>query len=174
MIEYPFSKLLKDLKLALRTEDISALDSKILFHPLKEIYIIAASLVGRSNDSNSSEQSNSVEVDRTLEVENLLEMLADASVIISDQDQTVLDFNPLFEELTGLYDIKGLRLNEISDQALQQNLMDLVDRSSQNVDQIVTNEFEFSGVPYEVRMHPILGTNGIAYYLCCFVEMAVE
>lgn len=174
IIEHPFSKLLKDLKVSLRTNDLSVLESKILFGPLKEIYVIVASLVNRSHDSSSNQPSTAVEADRTLEVQNLLEMLGYASIIISEQEQSILDYNPLFEELTNLYDIKGLRLSELTDQALQQNLIDLVNRSSMEVDQIVTNDFEFSGVPYDVRMHPILGTNGVAYFVCSFFPSEVE
>lgn len=95
-------------------------------------------------------------------------MLGYASVILSNEDESVLEYNPAFEELTGLYDLKGQKIMDLSDQALQQNLMDLVERSRLSPDEIVTNDFEFSGIPYEVKMHPIMGTTEISYFVCSF------
>lgn len=167
IIEYPFTTIIKDLKASLRGETHEELSTNILLPPLKELYIISSSLLNRSSGSDE-ESPASIEQDRSLEVQNLLNMLGYASIIVSGSDESILDYNPLFEELTSLYDLKGSKLFELSDQALQQNLVDLVERSRTTPDQIVTNDFEFTGVPYEVRMHPIYGTNDIAYFVASF------
>ncbi len=174
IIEYPFASLLRDLKKALHSGAHEEMNTPILFSPLKELYVISSSLLNRSGDSGADSQSMAVEADRSIEVQNLVEMLGYASIVISSTDQSILDYNPLFEELTSLYDIKGLRLAELTDQALQQNLIDLVERSRISPDQITTNSFEFTGIPYEVRMHPIYGTSDIAYFVCSFFPVEPE
>lgn len=166
LIEYPLTSFSKDLKASLHGQQDGELQTKILLNPLRELYVIGSSILNRSNDNNSSQQI--VEADRSLEVQNLVSMLGYASLIISNEDETVLEYNPLFEELTSLYDIRGQKIIDLSDQALQQNLMDLIERSRLSPDEIVENDFEFSGIPYQVRMHPVLGSSEISYFICSF------
>lgn len=165
-IEYPLTSLSKDLKSSLHGQQSGELNTKILLNPLRELYVIGSSILNRSSDSNSSQAV--VEADRSLEVQNLAAMLGYASLIISNEDEAVLDYNPLFEELTSLYDIRGQKIIDLSDQALQQNIIDLMERSRLSPDEIVDNDFEFSGIPYQVRMHPILGSSEISYFICSF------
>jgi len=167
VIEHPLKSLSRDLKASLQGQSNGELNTKILLAPLKEVYLIGSSILNRSHDS-AAQGPQEVEVDRSIEVQNIVDMLGYASVIISNEDETILEYNPLFEDLTSLYDVKGQKIMNLSDQALQQNLMDLVERSRLSPDQIVTNDFEFSGIPYEVKMHPIQGTSDLSYFICSF------
>ncbi len=171
IVEYPFVRILRDLKAALQQGTHEELQTSILFNPLKELYLISSSLLNRSDEASSKSGFTTIEVDRSMEVQNLIEMLGYPSIIISGDTHTVLDYNSMFEDLTRLYDIKGIRVVELTDQALKQNLIDLVERSRVSPDEITLNSLEFSGISYEVRMHPVHGTNDIAYFVCSFFPM---
>ncbi len=174
IIEYPFISIIKDLKAALHQDIHKELHTSILFNPLKELYLISSSLLSRSDESNSSSTPVNIEIDRSMEIQNLVEMFNQASIVISKDTHTVLDYNSMFEELTGLYDTKGIRVIEFTDQALKQNLLDLVERSQISPDEIILDSLEFGGIPYEIRMHPIHGTNDIAYFVCSFFPLEPE
>jgi pSer/pThr/pTyr-binding forkhead associated (FHA) protein len=167
VVELPLKRLSKDFKSALQGQHNGELKTKILLNPLKDLYVIGSSMINRSNED-GSQNNQVVEVDRSIEVQNLADMLGYASIILSNEDESILEYNPLFEELTSLYDIKGQKIANLSDQALQQNLLDLIERSRISPDAIVVNDFEFSGIPYEVKMHPVMGSSSIAYFVCSF------
>lgn len=174
VVEHPFKTIKRDLKMALQNHS-SEMQTDIEFTPMKETYVMLSSLLNRALSGGSMDGDIPVvEADRSIEVQNLCSMLGYASIIISGQDESVLEYNPLFEELTNLYDIKGVPLAQISDQALQQNLTDLVERARITPDQIVRNDFEFSGIPYEVQMHPVMGSQDIAYFVCSFFPVEAE
>jgi len=173
IVELPLLRLSKDLKSSLQGQNSGELKTKILLNSLKDLYVISSSMINRSSEG-ATQNNQVVEVDRSIEVQNLADMLGYASVILSNEDEIILEYNPLFEELTSLYDIKGQKIIDLSDQALQQNLMDLIERSRLSPDEIIANDFEFSGIPYEVRMHPIMGSTEISYFVCSFFPIEAD
>jgi len=169
VVEMPLKTLSKDLKVSLNGQNNEEIKTKVLLTSLQELYVIAGSMINRSSD-NSAQGQQTVDLDRSREMQNLTQMIVYATIIISNADETVLDYNPAFEELTNLYDIRGDKVIDLNDQALQQNLADLIERSRLNPDEIISNDFEFSGIPYEVKMQPIMGTSDIAYFVCSFFQ----
>lgn len=171
VIQHPFKQLKADMSDALSSGQ-SELKTKILFAPLQSIYIATSSLINRSSSDSGS--TAPIEADRNIEVQNLINMIGYAAVIISANDEVILEYNPYFEELTNLYDLKGTRIADLSDQALQQNISDLIDRLRESPDAVTENEFEFSGVPYEIKAQGIYGSSQPAYFVCVFFPVEVE
>ncbi len=168
IVNYPLVKLKNDLLYT--STDSDTLKTNIANESLKDIYISINSLLVQAKEGSRSSGSDFLsEVDRSFEVQNITETVGYACLIISNPDEVILEYNPYFEELTNLYDLKGSRVSEITDTALQQNINDLIERLRENSESMEQNDFEFSGVPYKVKMHGINGGQEIAYYICVFV-----
>ena len=168
IIDRPLKKLKEDLAYSGSGPESKALETNILNSAVQDIYISINSLLTKTKDGESSSGST-LEMDRSFETQNITEMIGYACVIISNGDETLLDYNPYFEELTNLYDLKGKRVVDISDNALQQNISDLIERVRLNPESIETNDFEFSGIPYIVKMQGVYGSTDVAYFVCAFM-----
>jgi pSer/pThr/pTyr-binding forkhead associated (FHA) protein len=167
IVNYPLVKLKNDLLYT--STEFNTLKTNIANESLKDIYISINSLLVQAKEGGSGDSDFVSEVDRSFEIQNLTEMVGYACLIISGPDEVVLDYNPYFEELTNLYDLKGSRVSEIADTALQQNINDLIERLRDTPESMEQNDFEFSGVPYKVKMHGVNGGQEIAYYICVFI-----
>jgi len=166
IIDRPLRKLKEDL--AYTGPDTKTLETGILNHSLQDIYVSVNSILNQAGDSGASTGIVS-EMDRSFETQNITEMVGYACIIIGNSSESILDYNPYFEELTNLYDLKGKRITDINDTALQQNIADLIERTKLNPESIESNEFEFSGIPYLVKMQAIYGSNDVAYFICTFI-----
>ncbi len=172
LVEYPVKSLNKDLESALRSND-NLLSTKILLPSVQQAYSNLNSALNRTS-SGGGGSVGAVEADRTMEMQNISQLIGYASLVISAESEAISDYNDGFEELTNLVGVAGTPLSALSDQALQQNLLDLVERCKTLPDQVHSNEFEFSGIPYEIRMHTVSGTSGIAYFVTAFIPMEAE
>lgn len=170
LVEFPIRKLNMDIKQALFSDNKS-LSTKVLFPALNEVYSNVSSALSRES---GNETSQAIEADRTMEMQNIVELIGYPSIAIIGESETISDYNAAFEEITSLHDINGLPLKDLTDQALRQNLEDLILRLQEDSDSTVANEFEFGGIPFEIRMHTIKGTEGVAYYIAAFIPMEVE
>ena len=166
VIERPLRKLKDDL--AYSGPESKTLETNILNSAVQDIYISMNSLLTRASDGGDSTGQVS-EIDRSFETQNITEIIGYACIIVSNADENILDYNPYFEELTNLYDLKGKRIADIGDTALQQNIADLIERVRLSPESIETNEFEFSGIPYLVKMQGIYGSSDLAYFICTFI-----
>lgn len=166
IIDKPLRKLKEDL--AYSGPETKTLETKVLNPSLQDIYVSVNSLLNQAGDSGASSGQVS-EMDRSFETQNITEMIGYACIVIGNSDESILDYNPYFEELTNLYDLKGKRVSDINDTALQQNIADLIERVRLSPESIETNEFEFSGVPYSVKMQAVYGSADISYFLCTFI-----
>lgn len=171
IIERPLKKLKLDLAYA--GQESGLVETKILSEPLKDIYISVNSILNQSG-SNEAASAAVPEADRSFEIQNLVEQIGYACIIISNASESVLDYNPYFEELTNLFDLKGSPVSAISDNALQQNLQDLMERVRLNPESISTNDFEFGGIPHLVKMQAVYGSVEISYFVCTFVPSEVD
>lgn len=173
LVEYPVKKLNKDLHKVLTTNN-TLVETKILMEPAQRAYANLNSALNRAGSGNDSNNNQVIEADRTMEMQNISQLIGFASLVISSETDSISDYNDSFEELTNLSGVSGLPVQELTDQALQQNLIDLIERCRSAPDQMHSNEFEFSGMPYEIRMHTVSGSKGIAYFVAAFIPVEVE
>lgn len=171
LISYPIRVLNRQIDLHLRTGHVE-LETKLKFPILQKLYSNLNSALNRQSGVNQEEEH--YEHDRTMEMQNLVELIGYPALVIRASDDTVMAFNPSFEERTGLLNIQGSTVFNITDQSLKLCLQDLLERIKISPDQITTNDLEFSGDPYELAMQSIYGSNEIAYYLVSFIPMEHE
>jgi len=167
MILHPIVSLNQQLNDALKN-DSSQIDVDYEFDALKELGSNISSALSRNQAGGSGNDSDlNFEADRFLEMQNLVELVGFGAFTVSASDQTVTAANAAFEDATRLaaHDFVSQTVAGITDQALKLSLEDLIERASGQPDQIHTNDLEFSGEPYQLAVHTIQGTSGIAYYL---------
>ena len=170
LVSYPLRVLNGQLDMYLRNPD-TEIKTSLQFPILQNVY---SNLNSALNRTDSSGEVESYEYDRTLEMQNIVELIGFPAFSIRASDETIAAFNPNFEEKTGLIDIQGQNIFKITDQSLRLCLEDLLERIKSEPDQVITNELEFSGDPYEVVIQAIHGSKDIAYYVVSLIPVEVE
>ena len=171
LISYPLRVLNRQLDIYLRNSD-AEIKTSLKFPILQKVYSNLNSALNRVHSS--SKETENHEYDRTLEMQNIVELIGFPALSIRASDETIAAFNPGFEEKTGLIDIQEQSILKITDQSLRLCLEDLLERIKSTPDEVVTNELEFSGDPYEVAIQAIHGSKDIAYYIVSLIPTEVE
>lgn len=172
MIEYPFKSLNLQLDSALK-EGRDDLNHPYEFPALQALISNVNSALNRVANGGSSESGPVLEHDRNQEMAHLIDLVGFPALAIYGSDQTIAAVNPAFEDRTGLnsMDLIHNSIEKISDQALKLSVVDLLQRSHETPDQMLTNELEFSGENYQVAIQAVYGTQAIAYYIVVLLPM---
>lgn len=169
LISYPLRVLNRQVDLYLRDGN-AQLESKLKFPILQKLYSNLNSALNRQGGS-AGQSEEVYERDRNYEMQNLVELIGYPAVAIRASDEVITAFNPGFEERTGLNQIQGTSVFNITDQSLKLSLRDLIDQIKVTPDQIVSNQLEFSGDTFELAMQAIHGSQEISYYIISFIPV---
>lgn len=170
LISYPIRVLNNQIDHKLRTgEDV--LKSPFQYRPLQKLYSNLNSALNRMPENDGGNQ-QVFEYDRSREMQNIVELMADPAVAIRASDDVIEGYNSGFEYRTGLKNMAGTSVSQITEQALKLAIQDLIDRVKETPDDIVhNNDFEFSGEPYQIALQAIYGATTIAYYIVTFIPV---
>lgn len=162
VIEYPFLKLNQELDSALR-EGRDHAQLKVHFPVLHILMTNINSLLARALHS-SGPSSSSVEAgkgSKNSEYFNLLSLVGFPGLIVSTEG-IILKCNAAFENMLGFSgtSLENSKVNQLSDQALQKNIEDLIQQSNQNHSVIAIDKLEFSGHMFKLSCQAMTLNSG--------------
>ncbi len=165
LIEYPILSLNEQVDAALK-EGRDNVHVPFQFPALEKLVSNIGSALARVQPENSG-AAPIVESDRRFEMSNLIELIGYGAIAIHAEDLSIYAVNSAFEERTGIRseNIINLHVESVSDQSLKLSLVDLIQRSKQSPDQILTNELEFSGQNFQIAIQAVSGSNRISYFI---------
>jgi pSer/pThr/pTyr-binding forkhead associated (FHA) protein len=173
MIEHPFKSLNSQLDLALK-EGRDDLKVPYEFPALQTLVSNVNSALNRVvNASSMGSASPVLEHDRNMEMGHIVDLIGFPAMALLGADETIACVNPAFEERIGQnsMDLIHGSVDRITDQALKLSVSDLVQRSRETPDQLLTNELEFSGENYQVAIQAVHGSQAVAYYIVVLLPM---
>jgi hypothetical protein len=170
LFEYPFVSLNRQIDAALK-EGHDQVSIRYQFAPLQKLVANLGSALSRVSPDESLKAASSFFVDRNKEIENLVQLSGFAALGVSALDLSIIAVNDAFELRTGIpaMSLRGITVNDISDQALKLNLKDLIERVDQNPAEMAFNDLEFSGVGFQILAQGISGADSLASYLIILV-----
>lgn len=175
LIEYPIRSINSQLDSALKEghETVHVNFNFPAFQLLTSNVSSALSRALNGADARAS-QARPMEHDRNREIGNLVELMGFAAMGVKAGDLTIASVNQAFESRVGIQanQLGTMRINEISDQALKLSVQDLIERVSQNPDDIASNELEFSGLKFQIVAQAVYGTSQVAYFLVVLLPMS--
>lgn len=166
LIEHPIRTANSQLDAALK-DGHGDLNIKFQFSAFQDLCSNIMSALSRIGGASDSDQPMAFEADRNIEMTNIIELIGFPALAVSAHDNIISAINHAFEERVGLNgsDLLHANVESINDQALKLNVQDLLERVSQQPDQMATNELEFSGENYQVAAQAVYGTQSVAYFL---------
>lgn len=174
MIEYPFRSLNFQLDSALK-EGRDDLSIPYDFPALQTLISNINSALSRALSGGGGEAAMVLEHDRNQEMSHIVDLIGFPAMAVFAQDETIACVNPAFEERTSLNaaDLIHNTIEKITDQALRLSIGDLITRSRETPDQLLTNDLEFSGENYQVAIQAIYGSQTVAYYVIVLLPVEV-
>ncbi len=167
LIEYPFVRLNRHVDSALKNKT-ETITMKFQFAPLQNLISNINTALSRMAQGPTQDEMPLTAVhDRRAEAQNLLQILGAAALAISPNDQTIIGANSLFEAITGInaQSLVNMTIQDLPDQALQQNVSDLLLYLESQSSGIASDSIDFSGSNYEIFAHAIFGDHSVAYYI---------
>ncbi|MCB0340604.1 MAG: FHA domain-containing protein [Pseudobdellovibrionaceae bacterium] len=165
VIEYPIISMNQQIDRGLQGERTNV-HVDYDFPPLNKLASNITSALSRmSVDSNDHQ--HKIEYDRSQEMHNLVQLVGFPTIAISAVNNTIDVVNSDFADRIGQSEAQLLHspVSQLTDQALKLSIEDLIDRSRQTPDQMISNEIEFSGNNFEIVCQSIYGLENVAYYL---------
>ncbi len=145
LIEYPISSLNSQLDIAMREKKDST-EVDFIFPPLQALIGNINSLLTRNAHGVNHEGGTPQYINKDAEAENLVQMIGYPSVAIA-KDGKIIACNATFAQFVriDILALQGHMYTVIPDNALQQNLENLVSKSKENFQILNSDQLEFSG-----------------------------
>ena len=174
LIEHPIRSLNVELDRALK-EGSSEAVVKFRYPIFQQLLMNVNSALSRIDHAQSHDADHVPTVDPSAEAENLVRVLNVAALVVDGQ-HTILAINADCEDLIGTNAEMLLQqpVAEIPDQALQLNLVDLIQQAEQSSGGMVSSELEFGGVSYTIEAAPIHSMSAIKYIIITFKSSIIE
>jgi hypothetical protein len=167
LFEYPFVSLNRQIDSALK-EGHDQVTLKYQFPPLQKLAANLGSALSRvAPEESLSQNSQMFHVDRNREIENLVQLVGFPAIGISAIDLSIVAVNDAVELRTGIpvHSLRGISVNDVTDQALKLSLKDLIERLDLNHTEMAYNELEFSGTSFQLVAQSVCSDDRIASYL---------
>lgn len=175
LVEHPILSLNGQLDTALK-DGRDTIETPYDFPALKKLTTNINSALTKILTGADSHSDGPMDYDRNIEMQNLAQLIGFGSIAISAVDLTIVFVNDAFAEKTHIsaHEVCGTPLVNLTDQALKLNLEDLVTRSIETPDQLVTNELEIGGVNHELAAQAVYGLNAVSYVLIALMPLGEE
>ncbi len=139
---------------------------------------IIQKLISNINSSLTRTQNNqdsqTFSIDRSAEINNLVQIIGFPAIAILNNSQSITAFNDVAAEVLGFTNSDiGLRVDAITDQALQLNLQDLIQQCLVNPAQLINNQLEISGTQFDLMGQAVYGSDEIEYFIISFIQHEV-
>lgn len=170
MIEFPIISLNKQLNLALTDNSISV-QTNYQFTALNQLTSNINSALSRIIETQEENQ-NLGDYDRVTEMNHLIEMIAYPTLGINMENMKIEAISPHFEEDVGVSAerILNTSISDIEDQALKQNLNNLIEKVQQHSHEIALDSLAFSGIEFNLSAKGVYGKESLAYTLISFLN----
>jgi hypothetical protein len=171
LIEYPILSLNREIDNALKTKQEST-NFTIEFPLFEKLISNVNTLLSRVAHIKDDVHGGFI-VNKEIEASNLLHMLGYASLALT-KEFNIIGINPAFEAMLNVSDasLKNQPISLIPDQALQKNIIELIQKSEQDLSGIQLSELEFGGVNSQVSCMPISDDKGVAYFVVSIVPLS--
>ncbi len=173
VIEHPLSTLNNQLDEALR-EGRDDLKTDYKYSLLENLASnVNSALTRGANGGGDKPQINLHQ--RHLEAAHLVSMIENASIAISAHDSRIIAANAAFEKLIGSsIEIAGSLLTELSDPALKQNMVRMIQHLRTTPDEKSISEIPFEGLSHTVSGQAIFALDEPVYYLISIQKNQTE
>jgi hypothetical protein len=170
LIEYPIMSLNREVDLAIKNKSEST--SFTIDFPIFEKLITNVNTLLNRVAHIKEESDKGGFVNKEIEASNLLHVLGYASIALN-KDLNIIGVNAAFEAMLNVSDsaLKNQPLSLIPDQALQKNIIELVQKTEQDVSALHISELEFGGVNSQVSCLGISDGSGICYFVSSIVPL---
>jgi signal transduction histidine kinase len=170
LIEYPIMALNKEVDFALKNKSEST-SFNIDFPIFENLISNVNTLLTRVAHIKDEGEKNPL-VNKEIEASNLLNMIGYASIALN-KDLNIIGVNSAFESMLNVNDasLKNQPLSLIPDQALQKNIIELVQKTEMDPSNIHLSELEFGGVNSQVGCLAISDSSGICYFMTSIVPL---
>lgn len=175
LIEYPFKVLHKELDDSLR-EGRDQVIIKFNFPALQNLLTSLNSMLTRVASGDVHQGAQVGRGSRDQEIANLMQLIGYPSLLISN-DGPIARVSPQFEALTGIPAEKlvNLKIGDIPDPAMQQNINHLISQSQNNLSVIFSDTLEIGGHMFNLNCQALANASGeIEYFLITVTPVAEE
>jgi hypothetical protein len=173
VIEHPLTTLNNQLDEALR-EGRDDLKTDYKYPVLENLASnLNSALTRGANGGGEKPQVNLQQ--RHREASQLVSMIENACIAISAIDSKIIASNENFDRLIGSQtDITGSLLTELSDPALKQNMIRMIQNLRKNPDDISTSDIPFEGISHTVSGQTIFAFDEPVYFLITILKNPEE
>lgn len=177
VIIFPIKNINFQLDSALK-DSTANITSRYQFPELQTLISnINSSLTRVGSENSSSDSSKNIShVDRSQEMNNLIQVIGFASIAIDANDRTIAALNPAFEEITNMNssDLLYGSIDNILDQALKLSVEDLIQQVVTKPGQLLNNQLDINGDPYDISAQAIWGQSEVAYFIITLLPGGAE
>jgi hypothetical protein len=166
LIEYPINTLNEQLDIALREKKDST-EVEFQFPALQNLIGNVNSLLTRYIHGDAENNGPVQVLSRDAEAENLVQLMGYPTIAISGEKR-IIAVNTNFEQIAhaNATQLNGQQLSALSDGALQQNLLHLIQKSTDVPGTIHSDQLEFSGHNCLIHCQAMgVDNNTIAYFI---------
>ncbi len=173
VIEHPISSLTTQLDKALKSGEEKVV-TKYQFPPLEKLTFYINNILTRSTQP-VSDYNQARSRDVINEATNLTNMLLQPSFTI-DAEGRIISVNTAFYKLLNINntELSGMDISAIQDTAFEQNINELIQKSSEATYEIAYSTIDFDNIKHEISVQAFLGQEGIEYYLIILDEKYQE
>lgn len=112
---------------------------------------------------------------REAEAEGIIAMISVPAVAISALDKNIIAVTPAFENLIkSMGSLKGMPLRNISDQALRDNISEIISILQSQPSQQALSEIPFAGMPHEVCGQAVMSAAEPIYYIISVKPIEIQ
>lgn len=163
-IEYPFVALRDELNDALINGKDHA-DVQVQFPVMEELLVSVNSILGRLAQAGGNNISPTVSSTvRDAELSSLVQIIPYPALLIN-KDKKILAQNYVFEQITNISNLSGQGIEYIPDQAMQKNIIELLEVAHQSSTQTHTDQLEINGQQFVISCQAISASSAADYYI---------
>lgn len=112
---------------------------------------------------------------RESEAEGIIAMISVPAIAISALDKNIIACTPAFENLIkSMSSLKGMALRDISDQALRDNISEIISILQSQPHQQALSEIPFAGMPHEVCGQAVMSASEPIYYIISVKPIEIQ
>lgn len=174
LVEEPIRQLNSDLDAALRSQrdHVSTPFSFPTLQLLTNNITSALTRIGKGSQDGAPVLNTT---QREAEAEGIIAMISVPAIAVSALDKSIIACTPAFENLIkSMANLKGMALKDISDQALRDNISEIISRLQMQPEQQAIGEIPFSGMPHEVCGQAVMASNEPIYYIISVRPIEVQ
>jgi hypothetical protein len=171
LIEYPILSLNRELDLAIKNKSETTTFS-IDFPIFEKLLTNVNTLLNRVSHLKDDGEKKVI-VNKEIEANNLLNIVGYASISLN-KDLSIIGVNSAFEAMLNITDaaLKNQPISLIPDQALQKNIIELLQRTEQDPSTIHFSELEFGGINSQISCLAVSDQSGICYFVSSIVPLS--